>query len=270
MGHVREALAYFKSERVYQQLFWQMRKKYESIGRIGGTVSTKLFSMEELRVISAFFGMPVEKLAAKSSISIKAFEQQLQATRFDGISLKELLEAYFGEELISKKQIKLNRQAEIQEFINELKEKHTILKFWFDYLAKRNADSRWILRLAETDKKVFEDWTCKLALAISALPVVAERLPMFAQRITADPHAFDLNENLGKLLLHVLAVHSSKMEDGAIVMPTSTEDVNELLQEYHIYRDDLLNFVTCAGFWPRTQMVLYTRCGRRQQRRTLS
>lgn len=248
MEKIHEAAAFFKSEEAYHQLFQQMRKKYESIGRIGGTIPVKLFSTEELAVISTFFGMPAEKLAAKTSISIKDFEKQLQTTKFGEIGLKELLDAYFGEEIISNKQIKLDKEAKLQHFLQVQKESHPVLGFWFDYLAKKNHDSRWILRLAQTDQSFFEHSVDRLAYALAALPLKAERLPMFAQRITADPHAFDMNGNLGKLLLHVLAVHHANSVNDELSIPTSTEEINDLLQKYHVYRDDLLNFVTCAGF----------------------
>src|SRR5690606_29392678 len=65
---------------------------------------------------------------------------------------------------------------------------------------------------------------------------------------TGDPHAFDLEQDLGKVFLHVLTVHSKSGEE-AIIVPSGTEEINELLQRYHIYRDDLLNFVTCANLY---------------------
>src|SRR5690606_16173925 len=33
---------------------------------------------------------------------------------------------------------------------------------------------------------------------------------------------------------------------------TTTEEINELLESYQIYRDDLLNFVTCANLIAKT------------------
>ncbi|WP_106496596.1 TIGR02679 family protein [Lentibacillus sp. Marseille-P4043] len=250
---IQQATAFFKSEKAYQSLFEQFRKKYESLGRIGGTIPVRLFSRNELEVIGRFFGMSADKLEAKKSISVVAFEQQLQDTRFQGVSLKQLLDTYFGEVVISKKQLKQNKEEKLHTLLCSLKEKYPVMTFWLDHLSGSPVEGRWILRIAEDDPHQFSQLIGVLATALDSLPATAERLPMFSQRITADPHAFDLHTDLGKMLLHVLAI---KM-NGEISVPSSTEAVNELLKNYHIYRDDLLNFVTCAGFYAETRGAVH-------------
>lgn len=127
------------------------------------------------------------------------------------------------------------------------------LSKWFDYLLNINGEGRWIIRLAENNPVYFCELTENLATALIKLPSKAERLPMFSQRITGNPYAFDLHDDLGKVFLHVLSVENMKKEtDVVLVVPTDTEGINELLNTYHIYRDDLLNFVTVAGFYAET------------------
>ncbi len=246
---LQQAVTFFKSEQAYRKLFNQFKKKYESLGRIGGTVPANLFTADELEVIGGFFGMPGSKLASRGSISISAFENQLAETRFGEVSLKQLLDVYFGETIISKKQKRLDKEAKNREFVLRQKEKHDGLAFWFDYVLNDGSEVRWIWSLIEKEPDSFERMAGWLSAAYRALPENPERLPMFSQRITGDPHAFDLHTDLGKLLLHVLMVDST---DGGVI-PASTEAVNELLQYYKIYRDDLLNYVTCAGLYARTE-----------------
>src|SRR5699024_4784846 len=100
---LQDAVSFFNSETAYKKLFREFKKKYESLGRIGGTVPTRLFTEDELEVIGSFFGIPGSKMAAKGSISIEGFERQLENTRFSDIGLKQLLDAFFGEEIISNK-----------------------------------------------------------------------------------------------------------------------------------------------------------------------
>ncbi|MGY0692114.1 TIGR02679 family protein [Virgibacillus sp. FSP13] len=247
-NNIQQATAFFKNEKAYQSLFKQFRKKYESLGRIGGTIPVRLFSRNELEIIGRFFGVSVDKLKAKKSISVVAFEQQLQNTRFQGVSLKQLLDAYFGETLISKKQLKQNTEEKLHTLLCNLKGEYPVMSFWLDNLLSAPVEGRWILRIAEDDPRQFSQLVDVLAAALDSLPTTAERLPMFSQRITANPHAFDLHTDLGKMLLHVLAIKKNE----EIGVPSSTEAVNELLKNYHIYRDDLLNFVTCAGFYAET------------------
>src|SRR5699024_2695407 len=101
-----EAVNFFKSNKSYHVLFNHIRKKYESLGRIGGTIPTSLFSQTDLGAIGAFLGMPADKVAAKETLSILLFEEKLKQTKFASIPLKKILDTYFGEEIISKKQRK--------------------------------------------------------------------------------------------------------------------------------------------------------------------
>lgn len=252
--NVREAVQFFKSEQAYKQLFTQIRKKYESLGRIGGNVSAGLFSDGELEVIGGFFGMPGDVLRAKKGVPVAGFEKQLQKTRFGDVDLKELLDAYFGEVIVSKKDVRAEKEATFQALIEELREQHPVLDNWLTFLKGKPAEGRWIVRMAMDEPNRFVGMAGTLANAVEQLPKSAERLPMFSQRITANPHAFDLHTDLGRMFLHVLMVNEGYDEaELAVSIPKTTEAVNELLQRYHIYRDDLLNFVTCAGFYAETE-----------------
>lgn len=250
---VINAVAFFKSEFAYKRLFVKFRKKYESLGRIGGNVSIESFPDEELEVIGGFFGLPTDLLRAKKSISIIKFEAQLQETRFENVGLKDLLDAYFGEVIISKKQLQAERNARYKALLDELTLQYPVLRFWLEFLSEKPAEGRWIVRMAMDNQSQFVTLVGWLAEAMELLPSSAERLPMFSQRVAQDPHAFDLHTELGKLLIHALTVRTHQGErEINLTVPKSTEAVNELLQQSNIYRDDLLNFVTCAGFYAET------------------
>lgn len=247
-NQLHEAVQFFKSEKVYDKLFKLFRKKYESLGRIGGTIPVATFSKHELEEVGKFFGLPGEQLAEKGTISLHAFEEQIEHTRFSAISLKQLLDAYFGETIISKKEQQLARETRLREFFHEQKESFPRLAFWIDDLLERKREGRWILQMAERDPNQFNTLLNVLDRALQSLPQQAERLPIFSQRLTGDPHAFDLQTELGRMFIHVLAVYRARVDGESLAeAPTSTEGINELLEHYYIYRDDLLNFVTCAN-----------------------
>ncbi|MFD1362162.1 TIGR02679 family protein [Lentibacillus salinarum] len=238
---LQEAVAFFKTEKAYQTLFKQFKKKYESLGRIGGTVPVRLFTDDELEVIGGFFGIPGHQLAEKGRISVAAFEKQLADTRFGDIGLKPLLDGYFGEAVMSKKQRQEEKEAALRRFVSSLTTTYPAIEFWFDYLMENSGDTRWIWAMIDKTPDDFVVAVGRLDTAYRHLPESPERLPMFSSRITGDPHVFDLNRDTGKLWLHLLAVAADTS------VPTSTEAINELLQDYNIYRDDLLNYVTCSG-----------------------
>src|SRR5690625_3956171 len=232
---LRQAKLYFKSEAAYQKLFTAFRKKYESLGRIGGTVSVQDFTDGELEEIGKFFGRLGDELRKKESISLREFEEQIQHTRFSSVTLKEVLDEYFGETLISKKEQLQAREEERVKFFQYLKKQFPSLIFWLDYIMEHRREGRWIWQIADNDPKYFIELLASLNDAMRNLPQVAERLPLFSQRITSDPHAFDLQTDLGRMFIHVLTVHQSMRET-----PMTTEEINSLLQQYNIYRDDLL------------------------------
>lgn len=247
-NQLQKAVQFFKSEQAYHKLFQLFRRKYESLGRIGGTVPVTTFSKEELAEIGQFFGQPGEQLERKGTISLIAFKEQMEYTRFSSITLKQLLDAYFGEEIISKKEQQQIREQSLRELLREQQERFPYLAFWIDYLWEQKREERWILQLAEQEATYFEYLLEKLNRAFSSLPKKVERLPIFAQRITGDPHAFDLQQDLGKMFIHLLSVHRARLEgESMIKIAESTEEINDLLQSFLIYRDDLLNFVTCAN-----------------------
>lgn len=261
---LQKAVNFFKGEKAYDKLFKHFRKKYESLGRIGGTVSVSQFTDDELGEIAGFFGVSADRLRSKSSISIVAFGEQLAETRFADLGLKAVLDAYFGEEIISKKQKRRQQEEQLRSVLNELKGRYPRVTFWLDYLLEGSGERRWILQLAEEEPAYFERLVSTLAGAFDMLPEAPERLPLFSQRVTGDPHAFDLHTDLGRLLLHLLALKSWRQagvteqidqghDESPFSVPVSTEAINGLLQEHGIYRDDLLNYVTCSGFFAETE-----------------
>ncbi|HLR70820.1 MAG TPA: TIGR02679 family protein [Pseudogracilibacillus sp.] len=245
---LHEAVQFFKSEQAYHKLFLLFRKKYESLGRIGGTVPISTFTKEELADIGQFFGLPGELLAKKGTIALASFETQLERTRFSSISFKTLLDAYFGEVIISKKEQRQVKEEKLHNMLTEHQTKFPHIAFWLDYLLEQKRERRWIIQIAEMEPSYFTSLLAHLDRAFNNLPQEAERLPIFAQRIAGDPHAFDIQQDLGKIFIHLLSVHQGTLEaEKTVEIATSIEEINMLLQEYLIYRDDLLNFVTCAN-----------------------
>lgn len=250
---VEEAVDFFRSNKAYDKLFHLFRKKYESLGRIGGTVSVKKFSEQEMTEIAPFFGVSSNALNQKEKISLHSFEQQLQHTRFQEIPLKTLLDAYFGTTIVSNKARQAFEREALQQFLKEQMDLYPNIAFWFDYLMEYPKECRWMTQWFTSDKAYLQTWFRVLERAFSLLPQSAERLPMFSQRVTGDPHAFDVQTQPGKMFLYLLAVHQAKQQEGVVSTFTSTEEINKLLQAYLIYREDLLNYVTCANLLAETE-----------------
>jgi uncharacterized protein (TIGR02679 family) len=238
---LKAALAYFTSQSVYSKLFKAFREKFESYGRLSGAVKIDRYTEVELQELALFIGTTTDTLRKKKTLKITHFEQALKATKFESITLLEILEAYYKESFVSKKDKVLHQLDEENSRMSHWRLVYEELQDWFDVVQGRTMDVQWILRLMrEAD---FEQKLTLLQDAIRLLPNEYVRLPFFSQRVTGNPHTFDLHTVEGKLLLHVLRVKSGEM---ALTL-SSTEEVNELLLKHFILRDDLSNDVSVAN-----------------------
>ncbi|WP_066322947.1 TIGR02679 family protein [Anoxybacteroides amylolyticum] len=238
MNRLDEAVQFFRGERPFHRLFCEMKKKYESLGRIGGTISVSYFSAEETEAIASFFGKEMNR------VSLAAFEQQLANTRFGDVSLIELLEHYFGEPLVTKKEQQQEIEREKEAYFARLMNTYRAQRDWLMAVEKQ----RFVQLAYQQNRQALESAISSVCRALEQLPSAYVRLPVFAQQMANDPHAFDLHTLAGKLLLSALQFYAEKEYD-----LSSVEEVNELLQSYHLLREDVLNFVTCAGVMAETE-----------------
>src|SRR5690625_2782089 len=133
---LRQAIEYFKSGTAYDKLFNAFRQKYESLGRIGGTVSVQDFTKKELEEIGRFYGIPDGQLREKGFVSLRDFENQMQHTRFGELSLKNILDSYFNETIISKREQLAIREDHLNTYIQTLITQYPKLAFWFTYILR--------------------------------------------------------------------------------------------------------------------------------------
>lgn len=236
-----EALQYFRKGNGFRALFLLFRQKVQSLGKIGGTVQLAQLVREDMEELALFMGASPHHLVRKGKLELAEFEARLQQTRFAGVSLHTLLEAYFGEKLRSKREEKEQEMEDRLRMLERYKQMHPQLSRWFAYLKERTSDTRWIWKALSSPD--FADDVRLLADAYAALPSTLERYPLFSQRAIGDPHALDIGSERGRLWLHLLHVMAG--ERGA--PPTQAEAVNELLLAHQLLRDDIQNFVTQAN-----------------------
>lgn len=125
MGKAEECAAYFKERPVYRKVFQKVRTKYESLGYMGGKVILTNLSQEEKRQLSGF--LQKDYMENKTvSISVKKLEKSLKESRFSGIALENLLEIYFGEKLIVKKEEREKEAEKQRRFFQNLLEAYDV------------------------------------------------------------------------------------------------------------------------------------------------
>ena len=106
--------------------------------------------------------------------------------------------------LIQRSNCETNREK--QAFFNELRQEAPHLEKWLFYIEERGRSTRPFHSLYEKDRNELKKLIFLVERALKGLPKNGqfERLPIFSQRITKNPHAFDLDTELGRAFLHAL------------------------------------------------------------------
>lgn len=260
---LKACTGYFSSRSVYRKLFAGFRKKYESLGRFGGSVTLMDVTAEEREQLGGFLQ---RDYAAKERITVSAglMEKALASSRFAGLSWEEILEAYFGETLTVKKELIREAKEEQNRFFEEVLA-HCPQGAGREWLGSvlREQSGGWqlITRLyAESPGKLMEILR-NVTDAIDQLPAfdsesggTAELLAVFAAKVTGNPHSFDEGTAQEKLLMIFLESHFGEKDTD---MLSPSEYRTKLLGRAGILRDELSNDVLVYGIraWKRNGML---------------
>ncbi|GER68277.1 hypothetical protein BpJC7_26480 [Weizmannia acidilactici] len=240
------------------KLFRLFKEKYRSLGHVGGTVSLSGFSQKELEAVAGLIGTSPDSLSEKKKISLRTFEKALAPTVFGQYRFVDLLGAVLQEKIFSKAEEGEMERLKEEQFIETLAGIMPDGKWWWDRIAKKSADTRFIWSAYKQDQDALLGQLKTVFEAYKALPAedAYERIPLFAQRVTGNPHFFDNNRFEGRLLVHCLYV--DQLRKGLIdAMPKTTEELNELFGNSGLMRDDLWSFVTCRGFLAETEKGMH-------------
>ena len=114
-----ECISYFNERKVYKKLFLKVREKYISLGHFGGSVQLYGLDQEERKQLGGFFQK--DYLRTKSvTVSAAAMEKALANSRFAGLKWEDILRCYFGEELVGKKEQKMQESLQREQFFAQV------------------------------------------------------------------------------------------------------------------------------------------------------
>lgn len=251
-----ECLDYFWSNKGFARTLEKIRDKYRSLGHVGGTIVLNNLSTEEKEALTGLLKKDFSN-RKNATISIETIRRSLKKTRFGHLSLEELLQAYFDEELSSNKMVRTVYLEERRRFFMGLIAGYTGTPGgrWLDYawFSKENAYKVLVQRYDANREELKED-IISVCRALNHLPGTGEakiRLPVFAASIAKNPHAFDLDTSCGQLLLHALMFH------GKAGKPGNAEERAELYYQAGILSDEVSNYVLCRGLRAHTPEGLH-------------
>lgn len=281
---INECIEYFRNSSIWKRIFKGFKEKYSSYGRFSGKVIVRNPEDNDIEELEGFFG---QNFHGKRSITISAekFEKALKNSRFKEVSPEEILNAYFGERLLGKSEVKAIRQQRLseirQEFFNHYRQ--TAAYNMFEQLegcVKR--DSRFsqneavdsMLEAVEEWKK--DIWFC--ADVYNSLPYRSNDkmyLAVFAAKLTGNPHAFDSGTKEGGMLYQVILIdlinrgmqvetselfHAYKRQKSYFLAGIMIDDISNyaMLYNIHAYKPDGSIHKGIEGFFEEKDIVQLT------------
>lgn len=241
---LREFATYLKANSGYYRIMKQIRKKYESLGHLGGSIRLDQIKDEEREVLRSLFKK--DYLQKSASFSVEKFIGAFAQTKYGGLDFEEVLNCYFGEKLRSKKDLKIQYEKEKDYYFCQViaaLEDSPGAAWLQGLLADRNNAYSILNMKYNENPEHLKNSLIQVCQGLNAC-VRAEkkvRLALFASQITKDPHAFDMNQDGGRLLLYALSAYYKQN------YPTNAEEQMELLYHAGLIYDEVSNYTIGRG-----------------------
>lgn len=251
MSEINEAVEYFKKKPVYEKLFNEFKKKYESHGKIGGIAVLTGLSTGDKEDISGFL-MKDFTSEEEVRVSAKLFEKALLKSRFSSLTILDIITRYFGIKLRTNKEKSEEDVGKRAEYLAELTgyTDKAYIKEWLTGVFCTGADGAVVIaRSYNADKNELKIILQKLIKAIPMLPYFQggkkkELLAVFAAQAAGNPHFFDDNTLAGNLLTAFLRDYFRFGYEDDL---SEAENRSKVLFKAGLIKDTLSNDVIAYG-----------------------
>lgn len=243
------AAAFFKQP-VWARLLDAIYHKYIAQGRIGGQVTLQHCTADELQEIARFMGKRIP-INDEITVRLSDFQARLSTTGLD-CSLPDLLRACFPERpQTTRTEQRAQRASSQQDF-------YTHLTAIAQSLPPDSKGAQWLLQGQHGQEVLFQRYKNKpptiqeeilqqiriIAQGLNQLPTPPqfERLALFAQQISGDPHFLDANTTTGRLFLqalgdisqqaNILDLNDEELDKEANITQSPEQDQQRLLRYY--------------------------------------
>ena len=213
MNNNEACAAYFKENPVYQRCFSEFEKKWNSYGRVAGSITLKNTFEEERRAIGGILGKTFYEDTVRFSFA--EFEKGLQCTKFAPVNFEEVLEVYFGRKMITTQEKQREAEREKTEFfenvencLTECADPDSAGVFWLrEMFLQKKYGYQTVIREYGRDREKTEKLLKTVGKALLLLEDIRETeeeypLAVFSAEISGNPHYFDQGTTAGQLLVH--------------------------------------------------------------------
>ena len=222
MENAQEAVEFF-TQAGLSRLVDKLYEKYVEIGQVGGQIILQDSTVNERREIASFLGKP---LYPNATIKVRSVDVEKALNHSFNCTLPAMLRAFFpGRKLITRPERRTIHTAHQSHFHSALMAIAAELpgesrgRYW---LQQGSHGQEWLYSRYKNASSEEQQRQLKHVRYIAHLldrlpqPGAPERLALFAQRTSGDPHALDPDRPAGRLFL--LALHDltrNQLQDDA-------------------------------------------------------
>lgn len=197
-------------------------------------------TLEEKEAISGFMKKDYSK-SKSITINLKKFQKRLDETRFEGVTIKDLLENYYNENILSNQKLEeiYNEKLNLffEEILVEFKDKNSA-NILNKILFEKSENYIKIKSDYNKNNKILKESLISVMKGIDNLPKNPQSLPIFSTNITGNPHYFDKNNLAGKLLIIFL-----EEKEPEKIKRKNAEELSELYYKNNLLIDEMSNMV---------------------------
>ena len=251
IDRTRECAEYFRQTPGFERIMHQLLIRYRRNGHAAGTIRLDDPSQQERDALCGLFG---RAFLADIKFKVQDFNSVLQASKFEGVDLKEVLEVYFHTSIYTSREIKDKKGQQFEQMLESAYKvaRSDTCKNWLDAIKAKRKDRGYLLLIKEMSRDLQSTTTsvCKALWAMDELENRSGsmlRLAVFSAQATTDPHALDIDTLCGQLFLHLLSVKLNRP------YPAGAEERDEVYFENGILCDSISSTVTQVGLVLREQ-----------------
>ncbi|HZT98749.1 MAG TPA: TIGR02679 family protein [Ktedonobacteraceae bacterium] len=238
--NVERAVTFF-AQAGLSRLLTRLREKYIDVGQVGGQIILQDSTPSERREIASFLGKPPYR-DANIRVRLIDIDKALQHSGF-ACTLPDLLHAFFPDQsLVTRPEQRTMHATHQANFRSALLSIASTLpqagrgRLW---LEQGQHGQEWLFsRYKNTTKEEQEQQLALIRYIARVLdqlpgPDTPERLAIFAQRTSGNPHTLDADRAAGRLLLLALSDLAKDQEQDSVTSGTFLQDRAQELRLYN-------------------------------------
>ncbi len=238
--NVQKAVAFFTQANL-SRLLAKLREKYIEVGRVGGQVLLEDTSPGERRELASFLSRPPY---ADTNLKVKLVDVEKALQHSFNCTLPALLTAFFPDQPLitrqSKREARVIHQADFRTSLLSLASALPEGSQGKHWLQHGSHGQEWIFSRFKNSPAEEQERQLNLVRYIASVldqlpePGAPERLALFAQRTSGDPHMLDPDRAAGRLLLLALSDLANGREEDSSPL---TKPPQDRAQELRLYND---------------------------------